>query len=194
MPAQPPGPGPPPRGRLLKAGRARRRRRSWSYFVGQPWPLRLLHRSAGECGAPAGRSGAADGAPVSAQAWPGARRAAACPRVATPGRAPGGRPTTTGCCGGPGCSDRGAAPAVGPGPPGVGAIPTPDPKSLATTVSPEDALGHQGTGDATVSVGVGPSSADTLTVPSPLPQLLLVLIEKPGSLVSPAYQEQEKGT
>lgn len=127
VPARPLGPGPLPRGRLLKAGRGRRRRRSWSYFVGQPWPRWLLHRSAGECGAPAGRSGAADGARVSAQAWPGARRAAACPRVATPGRAPGGRPTTTGCCGGPGCSDRGAAPAAGPGPLGVGSTPTPDP-------------------------------------------------------------------
>lgn len=80
-----------------------------------------------ECGAPAGRSGAADGARVSAQAWPGARRAAACPPAATPGRAPGGHPTTTGCCGGPGCSDRGAAPAAGPGQPGVGATLTPDP-------------------------------------------------------------------
>lgn len=110
-----------------RRGGGRRRRRSWSYFVGQPWPPRLLHRSAGECGAPAGRSGAADGARVSAQAWPGARRAAACPRVATPGRAPGGRPTTTVCCGGPGCSDRGAAPAAGPGPLGVGSTPTPDP-------------------------------------------------------------------
>lgn len=78
-------------------------------------------------GAPAGRSGAADGARVSTQAWPGARRAAACQPAATPGRAPGGHPTTTGCCGGPGCSDRGAAPAAGPGQPGVGATLTPDP-------------------------------------------------------------------
>lgn len=123
----------PAEGPAAQGGAGRRRRRSWSYFVGQPWPRRLLHGSAGECRAPAGRSGAADGARVSAQAWPGARRAAACPRVATPGRAPGGRPTTTGCCGGPGCSDRGAAPAAGPGPPGVGDTPTPVPRYHRTT-------------------------------------------------------------
>lgn len=45
-----------------------------------------------------------------------------------------------------------------------------------------------------MSVGEGPSSGDTVTVPSPLPQLLLVLLlGEPGSLVSPMYQEQGVG-
>lgn len=123
------------------------RRRSLSDFVGQPWPRRRQHQRSGERrdARRASRSGRW-GPCERAQARPGARRAAACPRAAAPGRAPGGPPTTTGCCGGPGCSDRGAAPAAGPGPPGVGATPTPDPTGPATPTSSPDALGFQGPG------------------------------------------------
>lgn len=118
-----------------------------SDFVGQPWPRRRQHQRSGERrdARRASRSGRW-GPCERAQARPGARRAAACPRAAAPGRAPGGPPTTTGCCGGPGCSDRGAAPAAGPGPPGVGATPTPDPTGPATPTSSPDALGFQGPG------------------------------------------------
>lgn len=116
-----------------------------SDFVGQPWPRRQPHQRSGERrdARRASRSGRW-GPCERAQARPGARRAAACPRAAAPGRAPGGPPTTTGCCGGPGCSDRGADPAAGPGPPGVGATPTPDPPGPAYLSSPPDALGCQG--------------------------------------------------
>ncbi|XP_055397007.1 disabled homolog 2-interacting protein isoform X2 [Bubalus kerabau] len=116
---QPGLPVPGPRGGAGCSAEGGSGRRSLSDFVGQPWPRRRPQRRAGERGDArrAGRSGRW-GPCERAQARPGARRAAACPRAAAPGRAPGGPPTTTGCSGDPGCSDRGAAPAAGLGPPG----------------------------------------------------------------------------
>lgn len=129
---QPGLPVPGPRGGAGCSAEGGSGRRSLSDFVGQPWPRRRPHRRAGEHrdARRAGRSWRW-GPCERAQARPGARRAAACPRAAAPGRAPGDPPTTTGCSGDPGCSDRGAAPAAGLGPPGVGATPTPDPRSRA---------------------------------------------------------------
>lgn len=150
---QPGLPVPGPRGGAGCSAEGGSGRRSLRDFVGQPWPRRRPQRRAEERGDArrAGRSGRW-GPCERAQARPGARRAAACPRAAAPGRAPGGPPTTTGCSGDPGCSDRGAAPAAGLGPPGVGSTSTPDPRVLSSA--------RLGTGCPGVPGTPGPPAVD----------------------------------
>ena len=77
----------------------------------------------------------------------------------------------------PGCSDRGAAPAAGLGPPGVGATPTPDPRVLPSARLTAGRPGVPGTPGPPAVDLPGPSHPPPVVAPYcvylfPIPPLL----------------------